>query len=120
MTSHTPEELRVAVCEALGWRLAGHPDHSKATNGWKFGRHFAIEPGNKLVSRNSLPPLTLDLMALAEATLSDDDHTDFRLLLDEIAEEVWQTHPQRRDYDRIRDSLNAEQRARAFVAVKQV
>jgi hypothetical protein len=65
----TPEQQRIAIAEACGWKCNGHADQIAATVGWEFAYQFVIAPEGKLVTHNSIPDYLNDLNAMHEAIL---------------------------------------------------
>ena len=63
----TDEQINAAITEACGWKLAGHPDQLKATDGWELGYQFVLQPDGQLVTHNSIPNYCTDLNAMHEA-----------------------------------------------------
>lgn len=69
----TPDEMRIAVCECLGWKKS---DHFADTN------QVWMAPNGEPTF--GLPPLTLDLMDDALETLSREEITQFVETLKEL------------------------------------
>jgi hypothetical protein len=63
----TPDQQRIAIATACGWRCNGHPDQLAATVGWEFAYQFVLTPEGKLVTHNSIPDYLNDLNAMHEA-----------------------------------------------------
>ena len=51
----SPDQQRIAIAEACGWKCNGHPDQLAATVGWEFAYQFVLTPEGKLVTHNSIP-----------------------------------------------------------------
>jgi hypothetical protein len=62
----TPNEQRIAIATACGWKCAGHPQQLEATEGYNFGYQFVINPDGQLVTHNSIPDYPADLNACHE------------------------------------------------------
>lgn len=101
-TEPPADKLRVAVCEAIGWKR-GDIRRSPfiIVEGW-------ISPDGD--EWQDLPPLTLDLMHEAEKTLNDDETDDYSGVLWDVCQ-LTKTR---------RWHATAEQRARAFCKVKDL
>lgn len=110
----TDEEIRIAIAEACGYeRLKGDPWKSTRTiafipKGWSVERF--IRHGEPAVYPSMLPDYLDDLNAMheAEATLTDEQHTKFRVMLAEVVRDV-------RYFCRKYTSATARQRAEAFL-----
>jgi hypothetical protein len=63
----TPDEQRVAIAKACGWKCNGDPDQLTATQGWQFAHQCVLSPEGKLVTHNSIPDYINDLNAMHEA-----------------------------------------------------
>jgi len=102
----TPEEQRIAIAEACGWKCNGHPDQLAATVGWEFAYQFVLTPEAKLVTHNSIPDYLNDLNAMheAEKVLTSEHVTSYVYSLESMNER-WSTPA----------FATASQRAEAFL-----
>jgi hypothetical protein len=105
----TPDQQRIAIATACGWKCAGHPDQLAATVGYHFACQFVLTPEGKLVTHNSVPDYLGDLNAMheAEKVLMDEQCVFIRLHLRERLE----NHPA----SRYVWNATARQRAEAFL-----
>ena len=106
------DELRIKVCEWLGWDVL---ETTVGTTGRPMGRKSGTD-------WMLLPELTLDLMHEAEARLTDEEHVEFQSHLWDVTEPEGVKEADVRDvsnlldqWERARTSPTAEQRATALL-----
>lgn len=105
MTTPTQEEKRIAISESLGitkiftlkkrglfWRHEGHGYTSKESEAWKLTEEEAdqrVYPHDEPVTKHRLSTpdyfQSLDACHQAENALTDEQHTDFRIILRDLA-----------------------------------
>ena len=102
-----PEQQRIAIAEACGWKNADHPDVMKFKQGWTMPEKWCMDPNGELRFNHDRPNYLHDLNAMheAEKTLTDKAHEEFRLNLYDVIG----------DDSRLIVSSTAAQRAEAFL-----
>jgi hypothetical protein len=75
-----PEQQRIAIAEACGWKNADHPDAMKLKQGWTMPEKWCMDPKGVLRFNHHRPDYLNDLNAMheAEKVLLDDREAAFR------------------------------------------
>ena len=109
----TPEEQRIAIAEACGWKNHDHPDVMQFKQGWTMPEQWCMDPKGVLRSNHERPDYLNDLNAMheAEKVLTKEQKHKYLNHLSEFTEG-------RRDTDYVWwDTIfaTASQRAEAFL-----
>lgn len=74
----TPEQQRIAIAEACGWKNADHPDVMKLKHGWTMPEKWCMDPNGEFRFNHDRPDYLNDLNAMheAEKTLTVDQLID--------------------------------------------
>ena len=62
-----PEQQRIAIAEACGWKNADHPDAMKLKQGWTMPEKWCMDPNGVLQFNHKRPDYLNDLNAMHEA-----------------------------------------------------
>lgn len=65
-----PEQQRIAIAEACGWKNADHPDVMKFKQGWTTPEQWCMNPKGVLRLNHDRPDYLNDLNAMHEAEAS--------------------------------------------------
>lgn len=65
-----PEQQRIAIAEACGWKNADHPDVMKLKQGWSMPEKWCMDPKGVLQFNHNRPDYLNDLNAMHEAEKS--------------------------------------------------
>lgn len=81
-----PEQQRIAIAEACGWKNADHPDVMKLKHGWVMPEKWCMNPNGELRFNHDRPDYLNDLNAMrgASDTLNDNQQWQFIQHLNEI------------------------------------
>jgi hypothetical protein len=72
-----PEQQRIAIAEACGWKNADHPDAMKLKQGWTMPEKWCMDPNGVLQFNHKRPNYLNDLNAMHEAvSIFDYDQAD--------------------------------------------
>jgi len=63
----TPEEQRIAIAEACGWKNADHPDVMNLKQKWTMQKEWCMDPNGVLRFNHHRPDYLNDLNAMHEA-----------------------------------------------------
>jgi hypothetical protein len=63
----TPEQQRIAIAEACGWKNADHPDVMQFKQGWTMPEKWCMDPKGVLQFNHDRPNYLNDLNAMHDA-----------------------------------------------------
>jgi len=102
----TPEQQRIAIAEACGWKNHDHPDVMQFKQGWTMPEQWCMDPKGVLRFNHDRPNYLNDLNAMHEAenVLTSEQVTSYVYSLESMNER-WSTPA----------FATASQRAEAFL-----
>jgi len=82
----TPEQQRIAIAEACGWKMHDHPDCLAKKEGWvsRDWETWVMNPSGILVFKHDIPDYLNDLNAMHEAEKVLDDGALWKAYLNRL------------------------------------
>jgi len=110
-----PEQQRIAIAEACGWKNHNHPDVMQFKQGWTMPEKWCMDPKGVLRFNHDRPDYLNDLNAMhdAEKVLTNEQDLEYSEALEQVVEGRFVTN-NAEDMRRLR-SATAAQRAEAFL-----